>query len=306
MVFVRWNRLKHTLLSMVLFSGWFGLIAPLQAEPLKVVATTGMIGDLVENIGGDQIALEVLMGPGVDPHLYKATQGDLRRLQRADVIFYNGLHLEGRMQDVFEKMARFKTVVAVTHEMKKNTLIEADGGTDPHVWLDLDLWRQAGQAVLATLKSKRPQQSSRLEEQAEAYFAQLAELDAWVQAQTDTIPASQRVLITSHDAFGYFGRAYGLEVRGLQGLSTATEFGLNDIKRLKDLVIERQIKAVFVETSVSEKFLRSLVEGVKESGHPLRIGGKLYSDAMGMPGTPEGTYLGMVRHNVATLVQALK
>jgi manganese/zinc/iron transport system substrate-binding protein len=306
MVFMRWKRLKHILLSMVLFSGWFGLIAPLQAEPLKVVATTGMIGDLVENIGGDQVALEVLMGPGVDPHLYKATQGDLRRLQRADVVFYNGLHLEGRMQDVFEKMARFKTVVAVTHEMTKKTLIVADGGTDPHVWLDVGLWRQAGQAVLATLKSKLPQKSSLLEEQAEAYFAQLEELDAWVQAQTDTIPMSQRVLITSHDAFGYFGRAYGLEVRGLQGLSTATEFGLNDIKRLKDLVIERQIKAVFVETSVSEKFLRSLVEGVKESGHPLRIGGKLYSDAMGMKGTPEGTYQGMVRHNVATLVQALK
>lgn len=276
------------------------------AKPLKVVATTGMIGDLVQNIGGDQVQLETLMGAGVDPHLYKATQGDLRRLQRADVIFYNGLHLEGKMQDIFDKLARKKPVYAVTEHFDENVLLYRDGAHDPHVWFDVQLWHQAGEEVLAKLSQNAPEHKALFEKNAATYLAKLTVLDAWVQQQIDTIPQQQRVLITAHDAFGYFGKAYGVEVQGLQGISTASEFGLNDIKQLKDVILQRHIKAVFVESSVPKKFLKSLVAGVTADGHQLKIGGELFSDAMGLSGTREGTYIGMVEHNVNTIVGALK
>lgn len=282
------------------------LINTAYADPLKVVATTGMIGDLVKNIGQDKVELKTLMGVGVDPHLYKATQGDLRRLQHADVIFYNGLHLEGKMQDIFEKIARKKPVYAVTNNFDEEDLIVFGQAHDPHVWFDVSLWLKAGQQVLTKLIANDKENQDFYTDNAKQYLAELERLDVWVKQQIQTIPDSQRLLITAHDAFGYFGQAYGMKVRGLQGISTATEFGLHDIKLLKEVIIQRHIKAVFVESSVPKKFLQSLVAGIKESGQELKIGGELFSDAMGLSNTPEGTYIGMVKHNVNTIVGALK
>jgi manganese/zinc/iron transport system substrate-binding protein len=285
-----------------------GLLSlPVQAQPLKVLVTTGMIADLVENIGGSSVEVTALMGSGVDPHLYKATQGDVRRLLQADVIFFNGLHLEGKMQDMFDKLQRKQPVFAVSENIPQNHLRHfGPTAHDPHIWFDVSLWLMAGETVLQKLSAQDPEHQADYQANAQAYFAKLKTLDAWVRAQIMQIPAEQRVLITAHDAFGYFGDAYGMEVRGLQGISTATEFGLRDIKILKDVITERKIKAVFVESSVPKKFIESLVAGVQESGHQLVIGGQLYSDAMGLAGTPEGTYIGMVTANVNTLVSALK
>lgn len=273
---------------------------------LNVVTTTGMIADLVQNIGGDQVSVTPLMSTGVDPHLYKATQGDLRKLMKADIIFYNGLHLEGKMQDIFEKMARNKAVYAVANNLPSNKVIHHGAHTDPHVWFDIQLWMQAGENVLNALIKHDPKQQARFKDNAARYFQKLTELDRWTAQQIKSIPEQQRILITAHDAFGYFGQAYGLQVKGLQGVSTAAEFGLQDIKQLKDIIVANKIKAVFVESSVSPRFIQSLVKGVEAEGHSLKIGGELYSDAMGLTNTPEGTYIGMVTHNVKTIVGALK
>ena len=285
--------------SMVFFSA-----ATVQAQ-LNVVTTTGMIGDLAANIGGEHIQVTALMGTGVDPHLYKATQGDLRKLMRADMIFYNGMRLESKMQEIFEKMARNKPVYAVTDNLPTQKIIFHDGSADPHIWFDIQLWLKAGKNVLAALIKHDPNHQLQFEENAARYFATLQALDQWTIQQINRIPKTQRLLITAHDAFGYFGQAYGLQVRGLQGVSTAAEFGLQDIKQLKDLIVANQIKAVFVESSVSPRFIESLVKGVEAEGHQLKIGGELFSDAMGLVNTPEGTYTGMVEHNVQTIVNAL-
>lgn len=273
---------------------------------LNVVATTGMIGDLAKEIGGQNVEVTALMSSGVDPHLYKATQGDLRKLMRADLILFNGLHLEGKMQEIFEKMARKKAVFAVSDQIVQNRLIHHGQHPDPHIWFDIDLWRQAGERVSELLAKYDPDHAAEFRINAERYLSELEQLHHWTREQVESIPQQQRILITAHDAFGYFGQAYGLKVMGLQGISTATEFGLQDVKHLKDVIVANQVKAVFVESSVSPKFIESLVKGVKAEGHELKIGGELFSDAMGLPGTPEGTYTGMVRHNVNTIVSALK
>jgi len=273
---------------------------------MNIVTTTGMIADLTQNIGGTAVKVTPLMGTGVDPHLYKATQGDLRKLMKADVIIYNGLHLEGKMQDIFEKMARKKPVYAVTRNIPESKLISDHLHSDPHIWFDIQLWLAAGDEVLATLIKHDPNNQAVFKANAKAYFKQLNELHQWTKQQIQSIPQQQRILITAHDAFGYFGQAYGLKVRGLQGISTAAEFGLQDVKQLKDIIVKNQIKAVFVESSVSPRFIQSLVKGVAAEGHALKIGGELFSDAMGLANTPEGTYIGMVKHNVTTIVSALK
>ncbi len=273
---------------------------------LNVVTTTQMIGDLAKNIGGEHVEVISLMGSGVDPHLYKATQGDLRRLTRADVILYNGLHLEGKMQEIFEKMARNKPVFPVSSLIKSDQLLHIDQIPDPHVWFDLSLWHQSGERVLQILQEQDPKNSQAYRDNAATYLGEMLELHEWIKAQIQSIAPAQRILITAHDAFGYFGRAYGLEVMGLQGVSTATEFGLQDIKFLKETIVKNQIKAVFIESSVSPRFIQSLVAGVNAEGYELSIGGELYSDAMGLADTPEGNYFGMVKHNVNTIVDALK
>ena len=276
------------------------------AKPINVVTTTGMIADLAINIGQDKVKVTSLMGSGVDPHLYKATQGDLRRLVNADIIFYNGLHLEGTMQNIFKKLAKKKPVHAVSDKINHQNIIQTDGAHDPHIWFDVSLWRKAGKEVLARLANLDPSNRAFYEANAKHYLAELKALHEWTKQEINKIPQSQRMLITAHDAFGYFGRAYGVDVRGLQGISTASEFGLNDIKRLKKVIVNHQIKAVFIESSVPKKFLQSLVAGVKAEGGQLEIGGELFSDAMGLKGTKEGTYIGMVKHNVNTIVSALK
>lgn len=277
-------------------------------NPINAVATTGMIADIVKAVGGDLVKVTGLMGAGVDPHLYKASEGDIHKLASADIIFYNGLNLEGKMSDIFVKMARGRPTVAVTDGVDHKLLREPpefQGHFDPHVWFDVMLWAQAVKSVAAALSEFDPVHAPTYQDNAARYMTELTTLDKWCREQIATIPAGQRVLITAHDAFGYFGRAYDIEVVGLQGISTVSEFGLNDIQRIVDLIVNRKIKAVFIESSVPKRSIDAVVEGVNSTGHTVVIGGTLFSDAMGTPGTTEGTYIGMVRANVNTITQAL-
>ncbi|HEY9116825.1 MAG TPA: zinc ABC transporter substrate-binding protein [Roseivirga sp.] len=276
---------------------------------INIVATTGMVADVAKNVGKDSVQVSALMGPGVDPHLYKATQGDLSRLQDADIIFYNGLHLEGKMGEVFEKLERIKTVVPVARGINETFLLDDpiyQGTFDPHIWFDVSLWMATVTEVTNTLIQAAPESRDYFIANADAYREELSQLHEWVGEEIQKIPPTKRIMITAHDAFNYFGRAYGIEVRGLQGISTLSEFGLKDRVDLINYIVEKQIKAVFVETSVSQKNIDAIVEGCSQKGHQIVIGGNLYSDAMGAEGTPEGTYLGMVRANVNTIVEALK
>lgn len=276
---------------------------------MKIVATTGMIADAAQNIVGDRMEVAGLMGPGVDPHLYRASQNDLALLQGADLILYNGLHLEGKMADVLEKLGERKSVTAVADRADPSSLRtppEFEGNYDPHIWFDVRLWKtaveEAGQAIIQIDSANADFYRGNMN----AYLARLDSLDSWIRTEINSLPADSRILITAHDAFGYFGAAYDMEVRGLQGISTVSEFGVADINALVDLIAERKVKAVFVESSVPRRNIDALVEGVKARGHDVKIGGELFSDAMGEAGTPEGTYMGMVSWNVRTIVEALR
>lgn len=282
---------------------------PPQGRKLRIVCTTGMIADAAKNIAGEHAEVKAIMGPGVDPHLYKATQGDLKMLNDADIIFYNGLHLEGKMAEVLEKLGTRKRTVAVADGIAKDRLISNDafaGAYDPHVWFDVDLWSNSVRYMAQQLAGYDTSHSKDYMAAAEGYQEELQVMHAWVKQQISYIPKERRVLITAHDAFSYFGRAYDIDVRGLQGISTVSEFGLQDITRLVNFISENKIKAVFVESSVPRKSLETVVEGCRQKGHDVKIGGTLYSDAMGAEGTPEGAYLGMVRANVNTIVDGLR
>ena len=275
--------------------------------PMPVVATTGMVADLVEHVGGPHVAVTQLMGAGIDPHLYKASTGDMAKLNRAAAIFYSGLHLEGKMGDTLTRLARKKPTVAVAESIDKGRLLE--GGPDrydPHVWFDVLLWRETLSAVEQTLAEFDPTHTNDYHDAAEKYRVELKDLDDFCRRELATIASERRVLVTAHDAFHYFGRAYNLEVKAIQGVSTQSEAGLKEINELVAYMAHRGIKAVFVESSVSERNVQALVEGCKAHGHKVDIGGELFSDAMGKPGTPDGTYPGMVRHNVDLIVKALK
>lgn len=279
------------------------------ASKLKIVTTTGMIKDAVENVVGDYAEVVALMGPGVDPHLYKATQGDLQKLTDADIIFYNGLHLEGKMGEVLEKLGRTKSVIAVTSEIPANLLRTApgfQGAHDPHIWFNVALWGNAVRTISGFMQKYDTTHARFYGENSKRYEQQLDSLHAAVKTSIAQIPEQQRVLITAHDAFGYFGDAYKIEVRGLQGISTVSEFGLKDVTELVNFIMNRKVKAIFVETSVSQKSIEAVVEGCKQNNWNVKIGGSLYSDAMGPAGTAEGTYIGMVSANVKTIVDALK
>jgi manganese/zinc/iron transport system substrate-binding protein len=285
-----------------------GKPAELAGRKIRVVTTVGMITDIVENVGKDRVEVKGLMGPGVDPHLYKATASDVKLLDSADIIFYGGLELEGRLTDVFVKMSRSRPTVAVTDEIPAEKLrepTEFEGKYDPHVWFDVTLWQDAVKTINKNLAELDPGSKDFYQQNTDAYLKQLDDLHQYVKTQIATIPPASRVLITAHDAFGYFGQQYGLEVRGLQGTSTATEAGAGDVQALADFIATRKIKAIFVETSVPESTIKAVQAAVKAKGHDVAIGGELYSDAMGASGTPEGTYIGMVRHNVDTIVKAL-
>jgi manganese/zinc/iron transport system substrate-binding protein len=248
------------------------------------------------------------MGPGVDPHLYKASEGDVRRLFRADVIFYGGLHLEAKMAEVLGEMGERTRTVAVSEVVPKDQLLAPaafQGAYDPHVWFDVRMWRMTVDTIAATLASADPAHAAEYRANAEAYRRRLDSLDAYVRARAREVPAAKRVLITAHDAFNYFGRAYGFEVRGLQGISTASEAGTADVQALADFIATRRIPAVFVESSIPRRTIEAVQEAVAAQRYHVAIGGSLYSDAMGNPGTPDGTYIGMVRHNIDTIVGAL-
>jgi manganese/zinc/iron transport system substrate-binding protein len=280
----------------------------LSERPIRAVATIGMIGDIVENVGGERIEVTSLMGPGVDPHLYNASAGDVTRMAEADIIFYNGLHLEAKMADVLEQMDGRVRTVAVTNRIERDVLLappEFEGNYDPHVWFDVTLWMAAAEQVRDALVELDPDSTQLYQDNAAAYLADLADLDSYVREQAGRVPEQQRVLITAHDAFNYFGRAYGFEVRGLQGISTAAEAGTADVQGLAAFIIERQIPAVFVESSVPSRYIEAVQAAVNAQGEDISIGGELFSDAMGSTGTAEGTYNGMVRHNIDTIVGAL-
>ncbi|MGH1366222.1 MAG: metal ABC transporter solute-binding protein, Zn/Mn family [Calditrichia bacterium] len=275
---------------------------------LKVVATTGMIGDILINLGGNRLEVTSLMGPGIDPHLYKASEGDVTRLSSADIIFYNGLHLEGKMAEVLEKLeSRIKTV-AVAKGIPQDLLRSSEafqGNNDPHIWFDVSLWMKAVDYVSRQLKEFDPEHAEVYEANHLRYRERLEKLNERITKILQTVPEDQRVLVTAHDAFGYFGDAYGFEVRGLQGISTASETGAADVQNLAKFIVERKIPAIFVETSVPPRYIEALQAAVRSRGHEVVVGGSLFSDAMGNPGTAEGTYLGMVKHNVNTIVRAL-
>jgi manganese/zinc/iron transport system substrate-binding protein len=275
---------------------------------VRAVATTGMIADIVANVGGRRVEVTGLMGPGIDPHLYKASEGDVTRLTGADMIFYNGLDLEAKMGDVFEKMRGAVETIAVTREIEQSELLappEFEGAYDPHVWFDVSMWMQAVERVAAALENLDPAHADVYRRNARSYLGRLKELDDYVHAQAERVPEEGRVLITAHDAFNYFGAAYGFEVRGLQGVSTAAEAGTADVGGLADFIVDRGIPAIFVESSVSPRFIEAVRAAVAARGKEVAVGGELYSDAMGDPGTRDGTYIGMVRHNIETIVGAL-
>ena len=278
-------------------------------RPLRVTVTTGMIADTARNIGGALVQVEQLMGPGVDPHLYKATHSDLNRLSNADLVLYNGLHLEGRMVDILARMNSFTHTLALAEKIpadKLRSLEDYPGNQDPHVWMDLSLWQYVVEAIRDIFIELDPENADYFKNNTDAYLQAMDELDTYTKDAIAGIPASARVLVTAHDAFGYFGAAYGIEVMGLQGISTAAEYGLQDVERMVNTIIARGIPAIFVETSVSTRGMEALIAGVRAKGHDVRIGGELYGDALGGEGTPQGTYLGMFRHNVDTITEALQ
>lgn len=280
----------------------------LSQRPIRVVATIGMISDIVGQVGGERVEVEGLMGPGVDPHLYKASAGDVDLLSQADIIFYNGLHLEAAMTDVLEQMEARIATVAVSEFIDESQLLappEFEGFFDPHIWFDVRLWMKAVERVREALTELDPGSADLYQANAEAYLAELEELDAYVRSQILLLPEDRRVLVTAHDAFNYFGQAYGVEVIGLQGISTATEAGTGDVQSLADLIAEREIPAIFVESSVPPRSIEAVQAAVVSRGFEVAIGGELFSDAMGSSGTEADNYIGMVRHNVDTIVSAL-
>ena len=278
-------------------------------DRVRVVATTNVVGDLVRTIGGDDISLTTLMGPGVDPHLYRASEGDAQRMSRADIVFYNGHHLEGRMTDLFEQMGQRGVRTEALAEIVPDSLLisspDFPGNKDPHVWLDASLWKLAAAHVRDVLSDADPDNADLFAERTDELLAELEEVDAYVRNRAQEVPERQRVLITSHDAFKYFGRAYGFDVRGLQGISTATEAGTSDVQRMAAFVVEREIPVLFAESSVPERGIEAVRRAANSRGFNATFGGTLYGDALGDAETPEGTYVGMMRHNIDTIVDGL-
>ncbi len=272
-----------------------------------IVTTTAQVGDIVANIVGDKANVDVLMGSGVDPHLYRPTRSDVVKLERADVVFYNGLHLEGQMVEMLEKLADEKPAIAISDGLPVESLLglPCNEQHDPHIWMDVKKWIAGADIVKNALGEKYPEHMEFFAENAVIYKETLKELDAHVRGGIKSIPDENKVLLTAHDAFGYLGAAYNIEVIGIQGISTESEAGLRKIEELVEKIVTRNIPAVFVESSVSDRNIKALIEGAAAQGHIVEIGGELYSDAMGKAGTYEGTYIGMMDHNIKTIVAAL-
>ncbi|MFZ6051122.1 metal ABC transporter solute-binding protein, Zn/Mn family [Halocola ammonii] len=275
----------------------------------SIVCTTGIIADVVDNLIGDSADVIALMGPGVDPHLYKASQGDVSKLSNADVIIYNGLHLEGKMTDILGKMAQSRSVIKISDGVPEDKLLSSSdypGTYDPHIWFDISIWNEASDFVAEKLAQEFPEWKEMIEANSAQWHEDLNKLDEWCTREISSIPDSQRVLVTAHDAFKYFGHRYQIEVRGLQGISTAAEYGLRDISEMVTFITNQKINAIFIETSVPKRAVQAVVEGCAERGHELKIGGELFSDALGEEDSSAGDYQGMVRHNVETIVGSLK
>lgn len=274
-------------------------------DKIQIVTTIAQIGEPLSVIGEDYLQVESLMGPSVDPHLYNPTQSDIKKVADAELIFYNGLTLEANMVEVFDSIRESKPVLAIGETVPEAKLLfDEDGAIDPHIWFDLDLWQLALDAAVEEIKAYAPEIANELEENKQQYFAELEKLKEESKVLAD-IPEKQRYLITAHDAFGYFGRMHDLEVIGLQGLSTEDEIGISDINHTIEIIKEYAVPAIFVESSISQDSIKAVIEGAKSDGIDVELGGELFSDAMGEPGTEEGTYLGMYRHNVNTIYQAL-
>ncbi len=303
-------RLKTTRRSLLL--GGMAMIATapmVRAQSrLQVVATTGMIADAARRVGGDLVEVRALMGPGIDPHGYRQTRSDIVAMTRADLVLWHGLYLEAQMERFFEDLSKKRTVVAVAEGLDKDTLLshaDYDGRFDPHVWMDPNVWSDVVAEIGQTLAQALPSDATAIIENTKDYQTELAALGAYAQDAVAKIPQEACVLVTAHDAFSYFGKGYGFDVIGIQGISTASEAGLNRISQIVDTLVARDIRAVFVETSVSDRNMRALIEGAAAQGHTVTIGGSLYSDAMGEEGTYEGSYIGMIDHNVTTIARAL-
>ena len=283
---------------------------PKKNGKLQVVTTTTMITDLVKNIGGNKIDVQGLMGAGVDPHLYKASEGDVSKLFNADVIVYNGLHLEGKLEDVFEKMRQQnKKTIAVSDAIDKNTLIGSEyfaSNYDPHIWFDITNWEIITQYIIDKFCELDADNSETYKTNGANYLKKLASLKIVITEEVNSLPLEKRILVTAHDAFNYFGKEFQFNVVGLQGLSTATEAGVKDVQRLASFIEEKNVNAIFVESSVPKRTVEALQEAVRAKGKEVVIGGTLYSDALGSTGTTEATYIGMYKHNVKIIVSSLK
>jgi manganese/zinc/iron transport system substrate-binding protein len=283
-------------------------VAAIAQAPLKVVATTGMIADAARQVGGEQVDVKGLMGPGVDPHAYRQTRTDIVAMTRADLVLWHGLYLEAQMEGFFDDLGRKRTVVAVADGIDTSKLRAHDDYADkfdPHVWMSPVLWRDVVIEVQEALTEARPEAADEFAANAQVFLAEIDLLAAYGKQVLAAVPENNRVLVTAHDAFGYFGDEYGYEVLGIQGISTQSEAGLNRIGELVETLVERQLNAVFVESSVSDRSMRALIEGASAEGHKVGVGGELYSDAMGEPGTYEGTYIGMLDHNITVIAGAL-
>ena len=302
---------------MVLIAGWIGWQATSSTAPVtltsggkakwKVACTTGMVADVVREVGGDHVEITQLMGEGVDPHLYKASPGDVRILKASDLVCYSGLHLEGKLAEILAGMSRTKSTCALAEHLPEAKLLDNEGNFhDPHVWFDVSLWAETVEPVRAALEKLDPAHATEYKERATRYHGELIKLHAECIEKLGSIPKPRRVLVTAHDAFRYFGRAYNMEVKAIQGISTEGEAGVKQINDLVKFISENKIKSVFTESSISERNMQSLIEGCAQGGHAVARGGELFSDAMGKAGTPAGTYIGMVRHNVEKIVAGLK
>lgn len=299
--------IRRSFLAALAFAAALPVTAWAEA-PLKVVATTGMIADAARQIGGDQVEVKGLMGPGVDPHAYRQTRSDIVAMTRADLILWHGLYLEAQMEDFFHDLGRKRPVVAVAEGVDKSKLRAHDDYADkydPHVWMSPTVWRDVVVEVQGALTDARPEAAETFAANTQAFLTEIDQLEAYGKQVLSNVPENSRVLVTAHDAFGYFGEEYGYEVLGIQGISTQSEAGLNRIGELVDTLVDKQLTAVFVESSVSDRSMRALIEGAASKGHEVGIGGELYSDAMGEPGTYEGTYIGMLDHNISVIAGAL-
>jgi manganese/zinc/iron transport system substrate-binding protein len=299
------NQMLKTILAVAALS--IGVPAFATAGP-QAVATVGMLADVAENVAGECVAVETMMGPGTDPHLYKASAGDVRLLSSADAILYAGNNLEGQLGEVLGKLAERRPTMAVAEAAVPEARLLAFAGAhypDPHVWMDVSQWALTAPVIAGVLSPLAPDCAEAMQARAADYAQQLAALHEWVRASVATIPEQQRILVTAHDAFASYGRAYGIEVAGIQGISTESEAGIADIRQTADIVVARKVPAVFIESTINPRTIQAVIDAVRERGHPVALGPQLYSDAMGEAGTAAGTYIGMIHANTVSIVTAL-